>query len=138
MNRAFGRIASNEQRIANQQMADELREAEEEQQLLEQRAAVAGQIDVLTGQDQSSAFANNEMALRSYGEAATQATMSEGLIGIATEFKEQPFYGDPLRQDEAEQWIQGEIRDSNRTSACCGCREYAASDPKARCQPAAR
>lgn len=110
MNRAFGRIASNEQRISNQQMADELREAEEEQQILEQRAAVAGQIDVLTGQDQSSAFANNEMALKSYSEGHIQASMSEGLIGIGTEFKEQPFYGDPLRQQEAEQWIQDNIQ----------------------------
>lgn len=110
MNRAFSRIAANEDRLENQRLADEFREAEEEQKLLEQRAAVAGQIDVLTGQDQSSAYASNAMALKSYSEGHMQATMSEGLVGIGTEFKEQPFYGDPLRQAEAEQWIQDNIQ----------------------------
>lgn len=110
MNRSFGRIAANEQRISNQEMADELREAEEEQQTLENRALIAGQIDVLTGQDRASAYANNPMALQSHYEGRVQATISEGLLGISTEFQEQDFFGDPQRQSEAQQWLQNEMR----------------------------
>lgn len=110
MNRSFGRIAANEQRISNQEMADELRQAEEEQETLENRALIAGQIDVLTGQDRSSAYANNPMALQSHYEGRVQATISEGLIGISTEFQEQDFFGDPQRQSEAQQWLQNEMR----------------------------
>ena len=110
MNRSFGRIAANEQRISNQEMADELRQAEEEQQTLENRALIAGQIDVLTGQDRASAYANNPMALQSHYEGRVQATISEGLLGISTEFQEQDFFGDPQRQSEAQQWLQNEMR----------------------------
>lgn len=105
MNRAFGRIAANEQRIANQKMADELQQAEEEQKLLEQRALLAGQMSALTGEDQAALYASNPAAMQSYYEGAVQSEMSQGLMGIANDFRSQPFFGDPMQQEMARQFL---------------------------------
>ena len=106
MNRAFSRIAANEDRLENQRLADEFREAEEAQKLLEERAKFAGQMSVLTGEDQAALYANNPAAQQSYYEGSIQSEVSQGLVGIANDFREQQFYGDPTKQAEARQWLQ--------------------------------
>jgi len=106
MNRAFSRIAANEDRLENQRLADEFREAQEAQKLLEERAKFAGQMSVLTGEDQAALYANNPAAQQSYYEGSIQSEVSQGLVGIANDFREQPFYGDPTKQAEARQWLQ--------------------------------
>jgi len=106
MNRAFGRIAANEQRIANQQLADELQMAEEEQKLAEQRAAYAGQMDSLTGQDRASAYATNPAAQQSYFEGKMQAEVAEALVGIGNDARAHEAFGDPLRQEEFKAFVQ--------------------------------
>lgn len=112
MNRAFGRIAANEQRIANQQLADELQMAEEEQKLAEQRAAYAGQMDSLTGQDRASAYATNPAAQQSYFEGKMQAEVAEALVGIGNDARSHPAFGDPLRQAEFNAFVQDQYSEA--------------------------
>ena len=113
MNRAFGRIAANEQRIANAQLQDELQAAEEEQQLLEERARFAGLMDAgLGSEEQAALYEANPAAQYSYREGRAEGIVNQFLIDVQSEFTQQDFFGDPAQSDIAREWYQNAVTEA--------------------------
>lgn len=113
MNRAFGRIAANEQRIANAQLQDELQAAEEEQRLLEERARFAGLMDAGLGSaEQAALYEANPAAQYSYREGRAEGVVNQFLIDVQSEFMNQDFFGDPAQSDIAREWYQNAVTEA--------------------------
>lgn len=113
MNRSFGRIAANEQRIANAELQDELDLANEQQELLETRAKVAGLMDAGLGTtEQAALFEANPAAQYSYREGRAEGIVSQYLIDVQAEFQSQDFFGDPAQSDTAREWFQNSVTEA--------------------------
>lgn len=110
MNRAFGRIAANEQRLANARLQDEFEAAEEQQDLLEQRAKYAGLMDAGLGTtEQAALYEANPAAQRSYQEGRVAGMVSQYLLEVQEDFKRQDFFGKPESSDVARAWFQDSV-----------------------------
>ena len=110
MNRAFSRIAQNEQRLEAQRQQDEYRDKLEAQQELESQAMSAAALDSLTNQDRANLYANNPRALEAYNEGIIAGELQKGLDNISQAYAMHPAAGDPMRTQELEEFLGTEIQ----------------------------
>lgn len=110
MNRAFSRIAQNEQRLEAQRQQDEYRDKLEAQQELESQAMSAAALDSLTNQDRANLYANNPRALEAYNEGIIAGELQKGLNDISQAYATHPAAGDPMRTQELEEFLGTQIQ----------------------------
>lgn len=95
MNRSFGRIASNETRLQNRQMADELQELETYQEEQKQIAIQMGAQAALTGDEFLDTFWNNPVNVQYYNESRAAGLEDLNLVQTVAEFEASPAFGNP-------------------------------------------
>ena len=110
MNRAFSRIAQNEQRLEAQRQQDEYRDKLEEQQELERQAMSAAALDSLTNQDRANLYVNNPRALEAYNEGMISGELQKGLNSISQAYAMHDAAGDPMRTQELEEFLGTELQ----------------------------
>ena len=95
MNRSFGRIASNETRLQNRQMADELQEAEQQELENKERAGQLGYLASQTGEEYLDLFMNTPASLQYYNERRMVGEVDESITKFTLELQTSDDYGNP-------------------------------------------